>query len=922
MDTGTAVASVPPADPMGHLQQLLNDRKYRRGRLFLARELSGRALCGRDLSPAEYRAVCHFRAEFTYRDRHLPVRARLRDAFSLLGEALRPGEALSVAELDAAIAGCDDARTLTLAGDIEERRWRLDHHLHRLSQSLVFYRRARVVGAGDDAAWVAAARAAHVLDQLASEVPCEDGAWAAWRAEARVLREEIVAALRGQRRARNDQRLASALAEALFGLGEFRAGADALSEAKLADGQRQVMLRRLARIAVLHELASRKAAEGRGETPGPEASRLDSLRSFASREESLAPWFAETGSGAALEALAGLTGGHDARLRSLFRGRVGLALSGGGFRASLFHIGVLARLADRDLLRHVEVISAVSGGSIIAAHYYLKLRALLERTPDEQLGREHYVALVREVLDEFLAGVQRNIRMRIYADPRASLRAAFSGQYSISHRLGELYERELFARVDDHPGGGKVQPRMMNELFITPHGWSPEVPFKPNHDNWERRNKVPMLLINAATLNTGHSWQFTASWMGEPAEFIDLDTDANDRLRRAEYVYAPEEHRAVRLGYAVAASSSVPGVFRPMSLAKLYAERTVRLVDGGVHDNQGASSLLEQDCTVLLVSDASGQISTERDPDVGTLAVLRRSDEIVQARVREAQYRKLLAMQDAGRLNGLMYVHLKADLPSATVDWQDSLDPELRPSPGDPKELNAGEDRPPHSLTRYGVRVDVQRALAEVRTDLDTFSDVEAFALMMSGYQMTEHYLREARSGVRTDVTGADGKEPEPTPWRFRAVEPYLGAREETGEFVRFLHLLHTGSMTLGKWVTVSERSQRMARLLGLALVAIVALTALGFSDVAVVPTLNVGALVFAVGVALAWWSVARLKNLPDPVPWWRRQLLAVQRLAGGVVSVVFGLAAAVVTATFLGSFEQLYLRAGRLPLKPMKKRG
>src|SRR5262245_3875403 len=42
-------------------------------------------------------------------------------------------------------------------------------------------------------------------------------------------------------------------------------------------------------------------------------------------------------------------------------GRIGLSLSGGGFRAALFHIGVLARLAELDLLRHVEVISCVSG---------------------------------------------------------------------------------------------------------------------------------------------------------------------------------------------------------------------------------------------------------------------------------------------------------------------------------------------------------------------------------------------------------------------------------------------------------------------------------------------------------------------------------------------------------------------------------
>ena len=53
--------------------------------------------------------------------------------------------------------------------------------------------------------------------------------------------------------------------------------------------------------------------------------------------------------------------------------KLGLALSGGGFRSALFHVGMLARLAELDLLRKVDVISSVSGGSIIAAYYYLKV---------------------------------------------------------------------------------------------------------------------------------------------------------------------------------------------------------------------------------------------------------------------------------------------------------------------------------------------------------------------------------------------------------------------------------------------------------------------------------------------------------------------------------------------------------------------
>ena len=47
--------------------------------------------------------------------------------------------------------------------------------------------------------------------------------------------------------------------------------------------------------------------------------------------------------------------------------RIGLALSGGGFRATAFGLGCLRALHDRDLLRHVRVVSGISGGSLLAA---------------------------------------------------------------------------------------------------------------------------------------------------------------------------------------------------------------------------------------------------------------------------------------------------------------------------------------------------------------------------------------------------------------------------------------------------------------------------------------------------------------------------------------------------------------------------
>ena len=105
-----------------------------------------------------------------------------------------------------------------------------------------------------------------------------------------------------------------------------------------------------------------------------------------------------------------------------------------------------------------------------------------------------------------------------------------------------------------------------------------------------------------------------------------------------------------------------------------------------------------------------------------------------------------------------MFVHLKDDLNVDPVDWIGCLDP-----------YDASADsRPAYRrgpLTSYGIAKDIQRLLAGVRTDLDSFTDVEAFALMTSAYRMTEHEFRESKC-----VEGLTEPE-DPYPWDFLAVE-------------------------------------------------------------------------------------------------------------------------------------------------------
>lgn len=51
--------------------------------------------------------------------------------------------------------------------------------------------------------------------------------------------------------------------------------------------------------------------------------------------------------------------------------QIGLALSGGGFRATLYHLGLVRFLRDAKILPSVTHVTSVSGGSILAAHLVL-----------------------------------------------------------------------------------------------------------------------------------------------------------------------------------------------------------------------------------------------------------------------------------------------------------------------------------------------------------------------------------------------------------------------------------------------------------------------------------------------------------------------------------------------------------------------
>jgi len=433
-------------------------------------------------------------------------------------------------------------------------------------------------------------------------------------------------------------------------------------------------------------------------------------------------------------------------------GKLGIALSGGGFRAALFHIGVLAALAEKDELRNLEMISCVSGGSIIGAYYYIELKKLMEAKEDKDIHREDYIKLVQGVEKGFLEGVQQNLRVRIFSNLLSTLKMLFNKHYSRSHRLGELYEMHLYKKI-----WGKDGEIYMNDLFIRPAGVD-EV-FDIDHDNWKRRNKVPRLVLNATSVNTGHNWQFTASWMGEPPGNIQADIDVKPRLRRMYYAEAPKPFNKFRLGYAVAASSCVPVMFHPMPLYGLYPDIDLQLIDGGLHDNQGIAALIEQECNNMIISDASNQMPSTTGATGNEAALFYRADNILQERLRELQFMDLKERNYTAQINQLITVHLKNDLPNNPVSWKDCIDP--------PRKIVYAEHNPGvNDLCKYGILRSVQVQLSEIRTDLDSFNDTEAYALMYSGYLQT-HYDWDKKNNLPAEKK-------EESLWQFSKLHDYL----------------------------------------------------------------------------------------------------------------------------------------------------
>ena len=249
---------------------------------------------------------------------------------------------------------------------------------------------------------------------------------------------------------------------------------------------------------------------------------------------------------------------------------IGLALSGGGVRAAVFHLGVLRRLALGGALERVSTISSVSGGSLVVAMLF-SLAGGRWPTSEEYLNDLYTKA--------------RNLLTTV--DLFSYQAIGWDGLFRFNRRI-----------LTDRAG-------ILADLLERRWGVTGRIGDLPDSPTW---------FINTACLDTGKNWRFTKREMGD-------------------WQFGKHYRPPFRIAEAAAASAAVPYVIGALTITlpdegwfgedpatkatgqKIRPlKKKLRLWDGGAYENLGLEAIFKpgqplRGCDVLIVSDASGPLT-------------------------------------------------------------------------------------------------------------------------------------------------------------------------------------------------------------------------------------------------------------------------------------------------------------------------
>lgn len=294
------------------------------------------------------------------------------------------------------------------------------------------------------------------------------------------------------------------------------------------------------------------------------------------------------------------------------RDGVGLCLSGGGYRAMLFHVGALWRLNELGWLPRLSFVSSVSGGSITAG-------VLAVKWPDLRFGSDGAAAN----FPAEIAGPLRALADRTIDIPSVLTGILIPGT-TVGDRTAASLRRRLFgaATLADLP------------------------------DN-------PRFILTATNLHSGSLWRFSKPYMRDWQ--VGRVSEPTVPLARAVAASAafPPVLSPVTLKVDPAAWDVVET--KPRDNIEPWPPRTIKLSDGGVYDNLGLQPVLQR-CATILVSDGGGHISYQERVASDWARHLHRVLAVVDNQVRSLRKTELIDDYQRGTFGGA-YWGIRGDLP-------------------------------------------------------------------------------------------------------------------------------------------------------------------------------------------------------------------------------------------------------------------
>ncbi|MBN8913181.1 MAG: patatin-like phospholipase family protein [Rhizobiales bacterium] len=275
---------------------------------------------------------------------------------------------------------------------------------------------------------------------------------------------------------------------------------------------------------------------------------------------------------------------------------IGLCLSGGGYRAMIYHAGALTRLNELGFLARLQEIASVSGGSITAG----MLAVAWPRLRFDHNGiAQNFSQEVAEPLLRF---------SRIGVDLKAIAFGLIPGR-SAADSVAASYDRHLFkgAGLQDIPD-------------------------------------APRFTFMATNLQTGSGWRFAKAYA---ADFrvgrIEAPSIALARVVAASSAFPPFLS-PVRIEFPPGSVQATAGadLHRPP-----FTERAV-LSDGGVYDNLGLERVWKR-CRTVLVSNAGKTVPELGSPTGRWIGQTLRTLNLVQQQAENSRRRILFGMSNLGQ---------------------------------------------------------------------------------------------------------------------------------------------------------------------------------------------------------------------------------------------------------------------------------